>query len=65
VNTREIDELSDWDEKTLTLLVARYVRAFHRFPSHAELVRFQRARGQLQMRLPRPQRRRTPILVNI
>jgi hypothetical protein len=58
VNTREIDDLSDWDEKTLTLLVARYVRVFHRFPDYEQLVRFQSARGRLELRLPKPHRRR-------
>ncbi|NUR05865.1 MAG: hypothetical protein HOQ22_18085 [Nocardioidaceae bacterium] len=63
MNTREIDDLSDWDEKTLTMLIGRYVRVFHRFPSYDELVRLQRARGGLQLRLPpRQTRRRVGIL---
>lgn len=54
--------LQDWDEPVLTELVARYVRTFRRLPSHSDLVRFDRARGRLQLRVP-GQRRRKGTLV--
>jgi hypothetical protein len=53
VNTRELAEFQDWDERALQELVVRYVRTFHRFPSRDQLVRFRSARGQLQLRIPR------------
>jgi hypothetical protein len=59
VNTREVAQLDDWDEKTLAQLVARYVRLFHRLPSQDELVLFRSARGQLQLRLPAQRRRKS------
>ena len=63
LNTREMSQLQDWDEQTLQELVARFVRTFRRFPSYDQLVRFRRARGQLELRIPRRTRRGTARLV--
>jgi hypothetical protein len=64
VNTREIDALDEWDERMLTQLVARFVRDFRRLPHQGELVRFGRARGRLELRLPRRSRRRVAVLTH-
>jgi hypothetical protein len=58
-----MSQLQDWDEQTLQELVARFVRTFRRFPSYDQLVRFRRARGQLELRIPRRTRRGTARLV--
>jgi hypothetical protein len=58
VNTRELSQLQDWDEDELQEHVLRYVRAFRRFPTYEELVRFRRARNRLHLRIPRARSRR-------
>ena len=62
VNTREISRFEDWDEPDLATLLGRFVRTFRRLPSYADLVRFRRARGQLQLRLPAHVRRRSTLV---
>jgi hypothetical protein len=65
VNSQEIVLLQDWDEQALTELVARYVLAFRRLPSRSDLLRFQRARAQLMLRVPGQTRRRATLVSHL
>ncbi len=45
MNTRDLEALTNRDEKRLAQEVARFVRAFHRLPNGQELAELRRAQS--------------------
>ena len=52
MDSREFPPIESWDDKELQRLVTRFVRLFHRLPSHDELAWFRRLPKKCVLRVP-------------